>query len=141
MKSSILICLFCVLSLQQVEKHTINLHIHNIRNNAGVLQIAVFENEKEFKTESPSHKFIVKKSKLKNENLNIQIQLKAGIYGICILDDEDESGHMTYKIGFYPIEGVGFANYHLKRIKKPKFSDFCIEVIEDIDVSIEMRYF
>ena len=121
---------------------SITFNIRNIRNDKGHLQVAIFENEAQFKIEKPVQKLYFDKSGISNTNKNITIDLKPGNYAISVLDDEDDSKDMTYRLGIYPREGVGFSNYKLEGMSKPKFSDFDFTVSQgNKQILVEMKYF
>lgn len=120
----------------------LSIQITGIRNTKGVLQLAIFENQEQFEKESPASKYLYEKSSILGDSANINISLDPGIYGIAVLDDEDRSGNMSYKLRIYPKEGVGFSNHRLKGLNKPKFSDFYFMIKDGNNyVIIDMRYF
>ena len=121
---------------------SITLNIKNIRNDKGHLQVAVFENEAQFKDEKPVRKIYFDKSEIANGNKKITIDFKPGTYAITVLDDEDDSKDMTYRLGIYPREGVGFTNFKMEGMSKPKFSDFDFTINEgNKQLIVEMKYF
>ncbi len=49
---------------------------------------------------------------------------------------------MTYRLRIYPLEGVGFSNYKLKGMTKPKLDDFSFTIpLRNQQVIVEMKYF
>lgn len=142
MKTCLIIWLLCIVSTQNLNTYTLTIKINNIRNNKGVLQVAIFESADQFDKESPGKKVVVDKTDIKNGCTYVKIKLKPGTYGISILDDEDNSGNITYKFRLYPKEGVGFSNYILNKLRKPSFSDFSFDLTnEDKTVVVKMKYF
>lgn len=121
----------------------LSIKIENIRNNNGQIQIAVFENEEQFKSESPVSKQYFKKRVNRDGSQVIEIDLDPGTYGITVLDDEDMSTEMTFKLGIYPKEGVGFSDYYLQGMTKPKFDQFSFDVKDNSanSVNVKIKYF
>lgn len=119
----------------------VTIHFYNIRNNTGQIQLSIFENEKQFKDEKPTKSVNYEKKTMKDGKMSITYTMKSGTYAMTFLDDEDKNNSMTYKLGFYPKEGVGFSNFQLKGMSKPKFNDFSFEVKDDIEIKVTFKYF
>lgn len=121
---------------------TVTLDIKNIRSQKGQLQISVFENQSQFDDEKPFKSIYFDKSGISSGNKRVVINLPPGTYGLSILDDEDNSKDMTYRLGIYPREGVGFTGYKLSGMSKPKFSDFDFTINQgDKVLVVDMKYF
>ncbi len=129
--------LVSVLSFSQ----KVTLNLTDIRSDKGQIEISVYENAQQFKDEKPLKYLYFDKKGLKDGKMTIQIQLKTGNYGLTFLDDEDSSKGMTFKMGFYPKEGVGFSNFKFKGVSKPKFDDFKFELNGDKTIDVPFRYF
>ena len=118
------------------------LNLKGIRNQKGHIQVSVFENAKQFEDEEPAKILYFDKKDVVKGNKSININLNPGNYGITILDDEDDSKDMTYRLGIYPREGVGFSNYKLSGMTKPKFTDFDFTVQNgNLQILVDMKYF
>jgi len=66
--------------------------------------------------------------------------LKPGIYGIAILDDENRNEKMDYGL-ILPKEGFGFSDYYLTGMKRPKFESFDFVLKNEVKtVEIKLRY-
>ncbi len=125
-----------------IQAQSLTITVYGIRNTTGRLQIAIFENAQQFKDEIPVKKLFIDKSEITDSNTSIQTDLAPGTFGIAVLNDEDESGAMTYRFKVYPLEGVGFSNFTMKGLKKPDFSDFDFTIITSgLLVNVEMKYF
>jgi len=120
----------------------LKIDISNIRNNKGVLRIAIFKNSASFnKDEAFSSKNICKKD-IENGQFSIAFEdIPKGLYGIAVLDDEDENGSMTYNFFGYPQEGCGFSDYYHTGILRPKFDNFKFHFYEDKTVVVRLRYY
>ncbi|MHB9056927.1 MAG: DUF2141 domain-containing protein [Paludibacteraceae bacterium] len=146
MKTRILITaiiLFAGSECSVTASQILNVTIYNLKASVkGTLCIAVFTDEDGFKTEKES--FIIKcdKAGIKNGEVKVEIPVKAGIYGLSVLDDENNSGKMEYNILGIPKEGFGFSDFYLKKMRKPKFNDFSFKVSnsEVKDILVRMKY-
>lgn len=139
----ILLSILTMFSLIQIKAQTLVVNISNIRNAEGQFQVALFENNEQMKNEQPVAKYYFEKKGIRDGKLTLSIPLTPGTYGITVLDDEDMSKEMTYQMGLYPKEGVGFSNHQLKGMSKPKFEEFSF-IIEDkknTPVAVVMKYF
>lgn len=139
----ILLSLLIISLLTQIKAQTLVVNISNIRNNEGQFQVALFENNDQMKNEQPKAKYYFEKKGIRNGKLTLRIPLTPGTYGITVLDDEDKSEKMTFQMGLYPKEGVGFSNYQLKGMSKPKFEEFSflIEDKKETSVDVIIKYF
>lgn len=122
---------------------SVSINIENIRNSDGQFQLAVFENEEQFKNETPTSMLYFDKEEVKDGFMDISLNLRPGTYGITVLDDEDKSKNMSFKMAIYPTEGIGFSNYELKGMRKPKFSSFSftVDAKETKKVKVILKYF
>lgn len=119
----------------------VTLTIEGIRLDKGTVAFGVYRNQKQFDQEKPEIKRIFAKTHLKSGKLTIQIQLPPGIYGIALLDDENNDRKMNYNMIGMPKEGFGFSNFNSSALSKPDFSDFDFEVKPgENKVTIKMRY-
>ena len=142
MKRNIFFLLLIILTGINARSQSVTININGIRNYDGQLQIAVFENQQQFHDEEPVEKLNFAKSDISNGRKSIKINLKSGTYAITVLDDGDKSDDMTYRLGLYPKEGVGFSNYTLKGLKKPDFSDFDFAIDQNNkQVNVDIKYF
>lgn len=122
---------------------TLNIEINNIKSSQrGVIRIAFFVNEIGYKTEDASFEIRCDKSQIKDRKLNVEVPVKCGIWGISVIDDENNSGKMEYNLLGIPKEGFGFSNYSLKKMRKPLFSDFSFAIGEKEvkNIEVKMKY-
>jgi uncharacterized protein (DUF2141 family) len=122
---------------------SLNVHVKGIRSTTGQLCVAVFANETEFKSEKPIWEMKYPKDTIKKGEFRLNIQLKAGKYGLSVLDDENGNGRMNYNMLGIPKEGFGFSNYFHRGIKVPSFNQFSffLEKDEIPDIRVVMKYF
>jgi uncharacterized protein (DUF2141 family) len=144
MRKSHLSVIWILLALStSLNAQIINLTIKDIRSKEGSICVGIFANEHEFESEQPIEYKTVSKSKIESCSLQIQIPCNAGHFGISVLDDENNSGKMEYKILGIPREGFGFSNYYHKGLKRPTFDnfDFYIEKNETKHITVKMKYY
>lgn len=130
--------------LSLAASQTLNIEINNIKTSKqGVIRIAFFVNEQGFKDEKPLFDVNCDKSKVVNGKLSLEVPIKCGVYGISVIDDENNSGKMEYNLLGVPQKGFGFSNFFLKKMRKPRFKDFSFAVEEKgvKDVNVKMKYF
>ena len=123
---------------------TLNVTIKNLKfSSKGIIRIAFFVDEKGFKEENDLFTVNIEKSKIQNGQVNVEIPVKAGIYGLSVIDDENANGKMEYNLLGIPKEGFGFSNFCLRKMRKPRFNDFSLAVAdkEVKDIQVKMRYF
>jgi uncharacterized protein (DUF2141 family) len=129
------------LSPRTVHAQILRLKISNIRSDQGVLVISLFKSQEQFKSDQPAFIKKVSKAGLNDSTIVVDINnLEPGMYGIAVLDDENENGDMDYRFK-RPTEGFGFSNYYHHGLFRPKFEDFCFELGKiDIMVKVFMKY-
>ena len=135
--------LFLVMFCIAVTGHSQSLQINviGIRNSSGNIRLAFYSNSKSFDEEKPMFIRTVSKKNVSKNNLKVSYNdLKPGIYGIAILDDENVNEKMDYG-WFLPKEGFGFSDYYETAMKRPKFDDFdFILTAETKEIVIKVRY-
>ena len=120
--------------------HTLTVHISNIRNSKGRIQLQIYRDEASFKRETPWRTKYVSKEGMNNKSIIYDIPwLETGMYGIAILDDEDVDKKMKYS-WMMPDEGFGFSDFYLKGLSRPSFHDFKFHLSQDKSVKIVVRY-
>ncbi len=130
--------LFMVFS---VKSQTLIIDITNIRNANGKIIIGIFKNDKSFQKEITYIDKTIDKSMLYNGSLTVKIEIKSGVYGVSILDDENNDGNMEYNFIGIPKEGFGFSNYYHSGIIKPKFENFSFVIGKNNKkVKVKMKY-
>lgn len=140
--SKMTLCIFLFLGVFfNLHGQTVTLTMEGIRLDKGVIAFGVYRNQKQFDEDKPEIKKVFAKKNLKSGKLMVQIQLTPGMYGIALLDDENNDRKMNYNMIGMPKEGFGFSNYNSSGLSKPNFSDFDFEVKPgENKVNIKMRY-
>lgn len=142
MNSKILITVILLSLFFKAYSIDLSLEITGIRNSKGYIRIAVFTDENQFRKEQPQKSFVFYKTQLIDDKMDISIRdLSPGIYGIAVLDDENNNGKLDYRF-FIPGEGIGFSCYELK-LRKPDFSEFSFELKDGLPrrLMIQIKYF
>lgn len=71
----------------------------------------------------------------------VEMSLDEGVYGIALMDDENDNGKMDYGL-ILPTEGFGFSNIYHEGFSKPDYHKltFKIEPQKSHKVYVKMRY-
>jgi len=142
MNVAVLISFLWLLQMPDSNKLITNVVISDIRNEKGALLLSFYKDEQEFARDQP---FMVEKLDKKwrvDGQMCIEISLEPGVYGIALLDDENNNGRMEYSRLGLPKEGFGFSNYVHNGITRPKFSNFTVNINQnDQVVEIRLKYF
>ncbi len=142
MSKIVLLILLFFLSINSVLPQILKIDINNIRNKKGVIRIAIFKNSESFNKDEAFISKILCKKTIENGQLAIEFEdIPKGVYGIAVLDDEDENGSMTYNFFGYPLEGCGFSDYYHTGILRPKFDNFKFHFKEDKTVVVKIKYY
>ncbi len=120
----------------------VELRITNLDNKKGHIQIMVFKDADSYKTDDPISITRFAKTSMKDGIMKISMKIPKGIFGVILLDDENNTEKMEYNILGFPKEGFGFAGYYHKSIRRPNFDNFKFEVGEEkVRKDIRVRYF
>jgi len=119
----------------------LTIEISGIRKKEGVVQLMVYCDKTTFADETPFRVYTFDKTTLYDGKINAEItDLKPGIYGIVLIDDENRNGKIDYHL-FVPHEGFGFSNYQFKGRCKPSFNSFAFQFTETKNIKIKVQYF
>ncbi|MBW6502468.1 MAG: DUF2141 domain-containing protein [Bacteroidales bacterium] len=121
---------------------TVNIEITGLRSDKGQIVIGVFKNSESYLKEEPYINKIFSKELTQDGAKSVSFGLEPGIYGLCLLDDENGNGKMEYNFLGMPKEGFGFSDYYHSGIKKPKFDSFRFTIKKDEtrNITIRIRY-
>ncbi len=125
-----------------INAQVLTIEITNIRNKCGNIALAIFINNSSFGKEEPYFEAIYPKTELTTDTMIVEIKLKPGVYGISVLDDENNDGEMKYNWFGLPKEGFGFSNYYHIGIIKPTFDNFDFKLYRgNKSVYVKIKYF
>ena len=120
----------------------VELNITHIRNIKGHIQIMVFEDAESYKEDKALSVNRFEKKSMKDGIMSITMKIPKGVFGVILLDDENDTNLMEYNLLGFPKEGFGFAGYYHKGIRRPDFDDFKFSVgVEKTKKEIRVRYF
>lgn len=144
---SLFILLILFVSYSFVEKNAGNIVntpivVKNIRSAKGRLSIGVFKDADSFQKEKPYKIILIPKKELSGGTIKASIELEPGVYGLSILDDENNDYKMEYNMVGLPMEGFGFANYYHGGFSKPNFKQFLVVInsSEKSPILFNLRY-
>ena len=134
--------LFLLLLVQvTLSAQTLKISITGLRNNSGSVILGFYQSDKSFEDEKPLFSKVESKATTVNHVLTITYTgIKPGIYGVVLLDDENNDGDMNFA-WFLPTEGYGFSNYYHTGMTKPKLSKFSFVITNEPKVvEIKVKY-
>jgi len=102
--------------------------ISGIKSGNGKVIINVFKDNESYDKEQPFKKFVFDKTGLVNGSMNVSCPLAPGVYGLTMIDDENNNGKIDKNLIGIPKEGFGFSNFFLEKNKKPSFDDFKVDL-------------
>lgn len=139
MRMFLLILLICI--QWTLSSQTLKVSITGLRNNSGNIVLAFYNTEKAFEDETPLFTKVESKAAVVNHVLTLTYNgLKPGVYGIVILDDENNNSKMDFG-WILPEEGFGFSNYYHTGMLKPKLSKFSFTLTNETKVvEIKVKY-
>lgn len=120
---------------------TLTVHVIGNRNNVGNIRFAFYNNSQGFDDDKPLFVKTISKMALAKNGMKVSYtDIKPGLYGIAVLDDENSNEKMEYGL-VLPKEGFGFSDYYHTAMKRPKFESFdFILKNEAKTVEIKLRY-
>lgn len=113
--------------------------IKGIKSSKGHIAVMVFTDSKSYEDKKPAHKLKYPKKSMVNGNMKIVLDLQPGVYGISLLDDENDNNKMDYNMVKMPKEGFAFSDFYLSGFTKPVFDDFKFEIAASETKKVEMK--
>lgn len=116
--------------------------ISGIRSNKGQIVIGIFKNNESFQDEKPFISKKIEKKNISNGEMTVTFSIDPGVYGLSLLDDENNNCKMNYNLFGLPEEGFGFSNYYSTGFTKPEFDKFKFKVNNNQKqkINIKVRY-
>ncbi len=131
------ILFFC--SYFPLQSQNVEVEFKDIRSTKGQIVLGIFIDNESFKKEDPFMRKFFEKDEVQNGEMTVRFNLKSGIYGFSLLDDENYDNVMNYNFIGIPIEGFGFSNYYHSSLTRPKFEVFKFELKENQNQKIIMK--
>jgi uncharacterized protein (DUF2141 family) len=119
-----ILLLLLLLPGMSMKGQNVDIIISGIRSEKGQIVIGVFKDSESYRTEEVFMRKAFLKDVDRNGVMKVQLNLEPGVYGLCLLDDEDSDGIMHYNFLGMPKEGFGFSNLNFTGFTKPKFDSF-----------------
>lgn len=115
----------------------ITINISNIQENAGTIEVGVYDTGENF-LES-GHTYKTYSIPVKNNKASLLIEdLPAGNYAISLYHDENSDGKCNRNFIGIPKEPYAFSNNFKPKFSKPSFKDCVFELTENINMEIEL---
>jgi len=111
-KKLFFLCVYLLVvgSLYADNIHT-TIEINRVTVNGGLVYVAVYSNESDYKAETTSIKFILDPV---NSTITHSLELPEGEYVVSVFQDSDNNGELKTGIFGIPAEPVGKTNYNLR---------------------------
>jgi len=131
-----------VLPGMNLSAQEIDVTITGLKTTKGQIVIGVFRDDQTFQKETAFLSLKFEKKDIKNGEMKIGFKMEPGLYGLTLLDDENNSGLMEYNFIGIPKEGFGFSDYYHSGITKPKFDafKFTLEKDQKKKIIVKVRY-
>ena len=121
---------------------SLTIEFDNIRNDEGQLIVTVYPSEDIWLDEIDELEHYFPKENIVDGKMSVSInEMQTGIFGVAMMDDEDEDGEMKYNFLGMPREGYGFSRNFKVKLSKPKFEDCFLEFKNDTTIQIHVQYF
>ena len=139
--NALLTCLLLTFAMTNVKAQNTQITVSNIRSSKGKIMLSLFKDEKSFKDAKPFKTTSYEKKGLANGSLVLKWQIEPGIYGMTLLDDENQNTEMDKNLIGVPKEGFGFSDFYLEKLKAPSFNEFKTEIkSEGNKIQIKVKY-
>jgi uncharacterized protein (DUF2141 family) len=123
----------------EINAQIIEVKITGIRSAKGQILLDIYTDDKSFEDEKPHISKIFSKRGMADEEMTVKLNLDPGIYGLTLVDDENENGKMDYRFIGLTKEGFGFSNFFLTGLKKPAFDDFKFVAVKGQKQTVIMK--
>ena len=136
------ILLLMVFPAINLNAQNVEVVITGIRASKGQMVIGVFKDNETFQKEESFLEKRFTKNGISNGEMRVRFTLEPGIYGLSLLDDENNDGKMEYNFLRLPMEGFGFSDYYHTGFTKPKFDSFKFNIDQNQirRITIRIRY-
>jgi uncharacterized protein (DUF2141 family) len=124
-----------------MEKNTLTVEVHSLRNEKGTVRLTLFNSADGFPTEV-SKAFRKANGKARNGKCTLVLEdMPPGEYAISLLHDENDNEKMDTRLMGIPKEGYGASNDARVTFGPPKFADARFPLTQNqTTVRIKMRY-
>lgn len=138
---TLFICLLFILFASYTKAQETQIKVTDIRSEKGKIILNVFKDNDSYDKNQPYKKITFDKKALVNGTLNVHFGLEPDVYGITLIDDENEDGKINKNFVGMPKEGFGFSNFFMTKMKKPSFDDFKVDLKSpEHQIEIKVKY-
>lgn len=121
------------------EKHSLTVNISNIKENVGLIHLAIYRPGDDFPYEGGAFKEFNTKA-VKGSTVFVMPDLPAGDYAVTMFHDENQSGKCETNFIGFPLEGYCFSRNFKVFLSAPPFSKCGFTLDEDKAIDVKMRY-
>jgi len=124
-----------------VETYSLTIEVKDLRNSKGVVQIALYNQEKTIPDEAYKKYYKMVTTHITNGSATFTfLDIPSGKYAVNILHDENKNGKID-KGFILPLEGIGFSNYQtIGFSNRPSFSKASFDLKENQTMNIKVIY-
>lgn len=124
------------------ESHSLTVHVKNLRNSNGILQVNLYNKEDSIPDQKLEKIFKIAKAQIVNQSSFVVFKdLPPGRYAVHILHDENSNGKIDKGL-VLPVEGVGLSNFEsIGLANRPNFSKASFELKGDKTITVKVIYF
>lgn len=120
------------------DTNTLTIHVTNIENIEGTLEIAIFNSNERFLEEGQALKTISVKVKANSHTVAFK-DLPKGSYAVSMYHDENADGECNRNFMGIPKEPYGFSNNFHPKFSAPTFKDCEFYLDSNKTLKIELR--
>lgn len=133
--------LFMTTAPSNVEKATLEVTIDNVKNNRGVILVALFNEQAGFPGQ-PDNAFRSEKVAANAKETRIVFEdIPQGTYAIAVFHDENDNGVLDKNMLGVPTEGYGSSNNQKKLFRAPNFDESKFKVGKSqVTQTIKLNY-
>ncbi|MEX0273413.1 MAG: DUF2141 domain-containing protein [Flavobacteriaceae bacterium] len=128
--------MFTVVFAQARDEHTITVHVENIKNNAGKINVGLYGSKSTWLNK------IVKgaRGEISDTGTSSVVleNVAPGTYGISLYHDENDNDELDMRFGMFPKEAYGCSNQATGMFGPPKWEDAKFTVKGDKTITIKL---
>ncbi|MGB0885698.1 MAG: DUF2141 domain-containing protein [Chitinophagales bacterium] len=121
------------------ENHSLTVNISNIKDNVGLIHLAIYRPDDNFPYEGGAFREYNTKA-IKGSTVYVMENLPAGDYAVTMFHDENQSGECETNFIGFPLEGYCFSRNFKVFLSAPPFSKCGFTLDEDKAIDVKMRY-
>lgn len=125
-----------------LDAQNVEVSITGIRSDKGQIALGIFKDQESYQKDEAFLEIQFPKKEIINGSMTVSFSLEPGIYGIALLDDENNNYLMEYNFLGMPKEGFGFSGYYHTGLSKPSFDKFSFVLArgQSKNFKIKVRY-